>query len=494
VSNAFTDLGVSAPIASVLNARGITSPFPIQSLAVPPALAGRDICGRAPTGSGKTIAFGVPLAQRVGRGKPAAPRGLVLAPTRELAAQIQNELRPLLSPVKRKVASFYGGVSFGPQLKALRSGVDVVVGCPGRIADLVRRGDLVLDLVDVVVIDEADRMADMGFLPEVKRLLDMVQPDRQTMLFSASLDGAVDVLIRRYQKDPVRCEVAATTEEVDLTSHRFVRARAEERLALTAGLVVEHGSTVIFCRTKHGADRVAGQLQRAGVDAVPIHGGRSQAQRDRALKAFATGSAQALVATDVAARGIHVDDVSCVVHYDFPADHKDYLHRSGRTGRAGASGTVVSLVLDGDFDSVRSVQRALDLPAEATADLGMPASLSGSSAPSRRSGRPSGAGNGRQSSAPNGRPSSSANGRPTAGSGRQFSGEGRPAGRPSGGSGRPSGRRYEANGQGQASRSAQAPRPGQGPRAGQPRRSGQSTGSPSGPGGRGKGRRPGPRY
>ena len=494
MSNAFTDLGVSAPIASVLNARGITSPFPIQSLALPPALAGRDICGRAPTGSGKTIAFGVPLAQRVGRGKPAAPRGLVLAPTRELAAQIQNELRPLLSPVKRKVASFYGGVGFGPQLKALRSGVDVVVGCPGRIADLVRRGDLVLDLVDVVVIDEADRMADMGFLPEVKRLLDMVQPDRQTMLFSASLDGAVDVLIRRYQSDPVRCEVAATTEEVDLTSHRFVRARAEERLALTAGLVVEHGSTVIFCRTKHGADRVAGQLQRAGVDAVPIHGGRSQAQRDRALKAFATGSAQALVATDVAARGIHVDDVSCVVHYDFPADHKDYLHRSGRTGRAGASGTVVSLVLDGDFDSVRSVQRALDLPAEATADLGMPASLSGSSAPSRRSGRPSGAGNGRQSGAPNGRPSSSANGRPSAGSGRQFSGEGRPAGRPSGGSGRPSGRRYEANGQGQASRSAQAPRPGQGPRAGQPRRSGQSTGSPSGPGGRGKGRRPGPRY
>ncbi|MHB1924590.1 MAG: DEAD/DEAH box helicase [Acidimicrobiales bacterium] len=492
MSNAFTDLGVSAPIACVLTARGITSPFPIQSLALPPALAGRDICGRAPTGSGKTIAFGIPLAQRVGRGKPAAPRGLVLAPTRELAAQIQNELRPLLSPVKRKVASFYGGVGFGPQLKALRSGVDVVVGCPGRIADLVRRGDLVLDLVDVVVIDEADRMADMGFLPEVKRLLDLVQPDRQTMLFSASLDGAVDVLIKRYQSDPVRCEVAATTEEVDLTSHRFVRARAEERLALTAGLVVEHGSTVIFCRTKHGADRVAGQLQRAGVDAVPIHGGRSQAQRDRALKAFSTGSAQALVATDVAARGIHVDDVSCVVHYDFPADHKDYLHRSGRTGRAGASGTVVSLIMDGDFDSVRSVQRALDLPAEATADLGMPASPSRSSAPSRRSGRPSGGGGNGGGNA-GGRQSGSANGRPSGAPGRQFSGEGRPsAGRPSGGSGRPSGRRYEGNGQGQSSRSAaQAPRPGQGPRAGQPRRSGQPNGGPSRSGGPGKGRRPG---
>jgi len=477
VSTAFTDLGVSAPIASVLTARGITAPFPIQSLALPPALAGRDICGRAPTGSGKTIAFGVPLAQRVGRGKPAAPRGLVLAPTRELAAQIQNELRPLLSPVKRRVASFYGGVGFGPQLKALRSGVDVVVGCPGRIADLVRRGDLVLDLVDLVVIDEADRMADMGFLPEVKRLLDMVQPDRQTMLFSASLDGAVDVLVRRYQNDPVRCEVSSTTEEVDLTSHRFVRARAEERLALTTDLVVEHGSTMIFCRTKHGADRVAGQLQRAGVDAVPIHGGRSQSQRDRALKAFATGSAQALVATDVAARGIHVDAVSCVVHYDFPADHKDYLHRSGRTGRAGATGTVVSLVMDGDFDSVRKVQRELDLPAAATAELGLPSSPSRSSAPRRNNGRQSGAGGA------NGRQSGGANGRQSGAGGRQFSGEGRP-----------SGRRYEANGQGQASRSAQAPRPGQGPRGGQPRRPGQSTGSPSGPGGRGKGRRPGPRY
>jgi len=242
--------------------------------------------------------------------------------------------------------------------------------------------------------------------------------------------------------------------------------------------VVEHGSTVIFCRTKHGADRVAGQLQRAGVDAVPIHGGRSQSQRDRALKAFATGSAQALVATDVAARGIHVDDVSCVVHYDFPADHKDYLHRSGRTGRAGATGTVVSLVMDGDFDSVRKVQRELDLPAEATADLGLPASPGRSTPPRRPNGRGAGGGaNGRQSGGANGRQSGGANG-------RQSSGEGRP-----------SGRRFEGNGQGQgqASRSAQAPRPGQGPRTGQPRRSGPSAGGFSGQGGRSKGRRPGPR-
>lgn len=355
----FSDLGVPAPVVASLAASGITEAFPIQSLAIPPALAGRDVCGRAPTGSGKTLAFGIPLAERVSRARPGSPRALVLAPTRELAAQIHGELRALLSARKRTVASFYGGVGFGPQLKMLRRGVDVAVACPGRLADLVRRGDLILDEVEIVVVDEADRMADMGFLPEVRRILDQVRPDRQTLLFSATLDGDVDVLVRRYQRDPQRCEVAADEADGRRTTHEFVRTRREDRIGLTVRLVTAHGSTVVFCRTKHGANRLADQLTRSGISAVPIHGGRSQSQRDRALRMFASGHAQALVATDVAARGIHVDNVGCVVHYDLAGDQKDYLHRSGRTGRAGATGVVVTLVTDADVVGAGRLQKAL---------------------------------------------------------------------------------------------------------------------------------------
>ena len=367
MSSTFVTLGVAERVATALEARGIATPFPIQSLAIPPGLDGRDVCGRAPTGSGKTLAFGIPIAQRVRRGKPGRPRALVLAPTRELAAQIDRELHQLLvlAPERRTVAAFYGGVGFVPQLKALRRGVDVVVACPGRLADLLRRGNLVLDDVEMVVIDEADRMADMGFLPEVKRILDQVRPDRQTFLFSATLDGEVDVLVKRYQRDPVRCDVVAEEAENDRTTHTFVNTKREERVGRTAELVERHGSTVVFCRTKHGADRVAMQLQRAGVSAVAIHGGRTQAQRDRALAAFTKGSALALVATDVAARGIHVDDVACVVHFDLPDDHKDYVHRSGRTGRAGADGIVISLVTEADHMKARRIRQALghDVPA-----------------------------------------------------------------------------------------------------------------------------------
>jgi superfamily II DNA/RNA helicase len=362
LSSKFSDLGLPARVASALAARGIFEPFPIQSIAIPPALAGRDICGRAPTGSGKTIAFGIPMAERVGRGRPGRPRGLVLAPTRELAAQITAELRLLLAPYHRKVAAFYGGVGFGSQLKALRSGVDVVVACPGRLTDLLRRKSLSLGEVDLVVIDEADRLADMGFLPEVRSILDQLHPGRQVLLFSATLDGDVDVLVRRYQTDPVRCEIEAAAEEVDRTTHRFLASRREERIRLTADLVAHHGTAVVFCRTKHGVDRVADRLKEAGVKVVSIHGARSQRQRDGALKAFADGKAQALVATDVAARGIHVDNVGCVVHFDVAGDHKDYVHRSGRTGRAGAQGSVVTLVTDADRSKVRRLQKALNLP------------------------------------------------------------------------------------------------------------------------------------
>jgi superfamily II DNA/RNA helicase len=362
VQSTFPDLGVSADVTSALAERGITEAFPIQAATIVDALAGRDVCGKAPTGSGKTLAFGIPLAMRVGRGKPNRPKALILAPTRELAAQIHAELAPLLRLHGRRVASFYGGVSIVPQLKALNRSVDVVVACPGRLGDLVARGACKLNDIELVVVDEADRMADMGFLPDVRRILDAVRPDRQTLLFSATLDGDVDVLIKRYQRDPARHDVTPPERE-DRTTHLFVDTRREDRTDMVRDLVVEHGSTVVFCRTKHGADRLAKQLGKAGVVAVPIHGNRSQSQRDRALADFAAGRAKAHIATDVAARGIHVDDVGCVVHFDVPADPKDYLHRSGRTGRAGAAGTVVSLVTGEDGKAVRDIKRALGMAA-----------------------------------------------------------------------------------------------------------------------------------
>ena len=257
--------------------------------------------------------------------------------------------------------AIYGGVSYGPQRSALERGVDIVVACPGRLEDLVAQRAIDLSAVRVAVLDEADRMADMGFLPAVKRLLDLTNADRQTMLFSATLDGAVDVVVRRYQRDPRRHEVADHEGEPGEVRHLFWRTNAEGRVALTADVVSRHGSAIVFCRTKHGADRLVKQLGGAGVPAVAIHGNRSQPQRERALAQFSSGAARALVATDVAARGIHVDAVGCVVHFDPPADHKDYVHRSGRTGRAGIDGTVVSLVLDPQVRAARLMQRALGM-------------------------------------------------------------------------------------------------------------------------------------
>ena len=284
-------------------------------------------------------------------------------PTRELAAQVHAVLAPLLRVRGRSVAAFYGGVAIPPQVKALVKGVDVAVACPGRLADLVARGACALGDVDLVVIDEADRMADMGFLPEVRRLLDAVRPQRQTLLFSATLDGDVDVLVRRYQRNPARYDVAAA-ESDDTTTHLFLQTDRAQRVHAVRDLIAEHGSSVVFCRTKHGADRLFRQLERSGVSAAVIHGNRSQGQRERALGSFASGRAKALIATDVAARGIHVDGVGCVIHFDVPADPKAYIHRSGRTGRAGAAGTVVSLVTDGDAAAVREIRRALGVVPE----------------------------------------------------------------------------------------------------------------------------------
>ncbi|HVM40424.1 MAG TPA: DEAD/DEAH box helicase [Acidimicrobiia bacterium] len=356
MSTTFADLGVPSDLVRALATRGVVEPFDIQAATIPDALAGRDVCGRAPTGSGKTIAFGVPLAARVGNARPHRPRALVLAPTRELAEQIQRELKPLVALQNRRVAAVYGGVGYGPQRTALRKGVDVLVACPGRLADLVGQGDVHLGDVDLVVIDEADRMADMGFLPEVKRLLDATSPKRQTLLFSATLDGDVAVLTERYQQRPVRHEVGSVEPDITSARHLFWRVETTERMAHTADALTDLGSTVVFCRTRRGADRLARQLTAKGIAAEAIHGGRSQAQRNRALQAFTNGKVQALVATDVAARGIHVDGVAGVIHYDPPEDAKTYLHRSGRTARAGASGVVVSFVTG---DQVRDANRML---------------------------------------------------------------------------------------------------------------------------------------
>ena len=303
-----------------------------------------------------------PRARASSRAKPRRPRGLVLAPTRELAAQICHELQLLAKPKGPWVEAFYGGVGFDRQLKALRRGVDIAVACPGRLADLDPAEAIDLRDVDLVVIDEADRMADMGFLPEVKRMLDACATDRQTLLFSATLDGDVDVLIRRYQRDPARHETELDESDDGRHPPVLVRRAAPTASPPSASSSATTARPIVFCRTKRGADRVARQLGEAGVKAAAIHGDRSQSQRDRALQSFRRGDVAALVATDVAARGIHVDDVACVVHFDLPADAKDYIHRSGRTGRAGASGLVVSVVPSEMAKDAGHLQRDLGYP------------------------------------------------------------------------------------------------------------------------------------
>ena len=366
----FADLGVPSDVVERLAARGIRSPFPIQELTLRDGLAGRDVSGRAPTGSGKTLAFGIPLVVDCPDAQPTRPSRLVLVPTRELATQVCLELRQLVSSGGPRIEAVFGGVPIGRQAQALRRGAEIVVACPGRLADMINQKMIRLDNIDVVVLDEADRMADMGFLPEVRRLLDQCPDDRRTILFSATLDGDVDILVKRYQHDPVRHELVLDDDELPEVDHYFWRVDRADRVTTTAQVVDRVGPTVVFVRTKHGADRIAKQMTRAGVVAEAIHGDRSQGQRDRALEAFRSGKADALVATDVAARGIHVDDVAAVVHFDPPADFKDYVHRSGRTGRAGARGVVVTMVHDDVRDAVKQLQRKLDLPIGLTdADL-----------------------------------------------------------------------------------------------------------------------------
>lgn len=357
MSVTFGDLGVPQKIVDALLRSGIEHPFEVQVATIPDALAGRDVLGRAPTGSGKTLAFGIPMLATLGSGTPRRPRGLILSPTRELAEQIRRELVPIADATGHTMKAIYGGVGFGAQLTALRGGVDVLVACPGRLLDLIDQGEVSLDKVNHVIVDESDRMCDMGFLPSLRRILDLTSAKRQTVLFSATLDKDVKVITDQYQTDPVLHEVGDAEPDMTSMVHHFVNVEHTGKIELAADVVAATGHTIVFCRTRHGVDRVARQLKRAGIKSGWIHGGRSQSQRDRALEAFTSQKVLALVATDVAARGIHVDDVACVIHFDPPTDGKTYTHRSGRTARAGAKGIVVSLVKDEERKGSRSIQR-----------------------------------------------------------------------------------------------------------------------------------------
>lgn len=395
-ADGFAALGVPPELSAALARTGVVEPFPVQAAVLPDCLAGLDVCGKAPTGSGKTLAFGLGLLSRLATARGGQSRGrrrdggrpsaLVLVPTRELAAQVEEVLVPLAEAIGARVISVYGGVGYGKQLSALRRGVDVLIACPGRLEDLVEREAIDLGWIDIVVIDEADRMADMGFLPAVRRLVGATSQDRQTLLFSATLDGPVDKLVRDYQRSPVRHEVEAADTDRGEVHHRFWSVEAAEKLAVTAEAVAARGPALVFCRTKRGADRLSQRLARFGLSTAAIHGDRSQRERERALGAFRAGRLDALVATDVAARGIHVDAVPLVIHYDPPADVTDYVHRSGRTGRAGAGGIVVSLVGEDHMQGTRRLQRHLSLPGgisspEVTA---LPAVAEGFAPPSRK--------------------------------------------------------------------------------------------------------------
>ena len=358
----FTALGVPARLVRTLVEMDRAEPFPVQSLTLADSLRGVDVCVKAPTGSGKTLAFAIPVALRAQRADDGRPRALILLPTRELAGQVAETLLPLARAQRLRVATVYGGTSINKDLTRLRQGVDVIVATPGRLADLVERRAADLSAVDVVVLDEADRMADMGFLPEVVRLLDRTSEKRQTLLFSATLDGDVDTLIRRYQHDPVRHTLDEDPSAKGDVRHLFWGADRAARRRITGDLLRTVDPAIVFTRTKHGADRLVKQLKQDGISAAAIHGDRSQAQRERALASFRSGEVTTLVATDVAARGIHVDAVALVIHYDLAGSDKDYQHRSGRTGRAGATGVVVTLVDPSQHTEAAAIQRSLELP------------------------------------------------------------------------------------------------------------------------------------
>jgi len=369
-TTSFADLGVSSELVAVLTAQGITTAFPIQAMTISDALAGRDVCGKAKTGSGKTLGFGLPMLQRIAAdatisfkdGQPARPRGLVLLPTRELAVQVYEVLKPLGAALGLHVAAVYGGADMERQIKALRKGCDIIIATPGRLIDLGDRGELNVESLDVLVLDEADRMADMGFMPQVEWVLRRIATrPHQTLLFSATLDGAIDRLVKRYLTDPVFHEVASDTQTVSRMVHHFLQVHQMDRVKVAAAICKSFDKTIIFCRTKRGADRLVEQLEKEGVRAAAIHGDLRQSQREKALADFQAEKLPVLVATDVAARGLHIDGVDCVMHFDPPEDQKAYLHRSGRTARAGSTGVVVSLLLWNQAIDAEVIMRRLNL-------------------------------------------------------------------------------------------------------------------------------------
>ncbi|MEU5881059.1 DEAD/DEAH box helicase [Spirillospora sp. NPDC047279] len=364
----FAELGLPEALVSALARQGIEAPFPIQAAAIPDVLAGHDVLGRGKTGSGKTLAFGLPMLARLAGQKaaPKRPLGLILVPTRELAQQVQNNLEPLGRTLGLRFKTVIGQTSMFKQIDALRRGVEVLVATPGRLKDLMRQGACDLGDVRIVVLDEADHMADMGFLPDVTDILDQAKVGGQRMLFSATLDKDVDVLVKRYLSDPVTHAIGQVDESVDTMDHHLLLVAPKEKAAITAEIANREGKTILFARTKHGVDRLAKQLAQAGVRAAGLHGGKSQGLRTRTLAEFTEGSFDVLVATDVAARGIHVDDISLVLHVDPPADHKDYMHRAGRTARAGERGTVVTLVLPHQVRATQAMTRRAGINAPRT--------------------------------------------------------------------------------------------------------------------------------
>lgn len=357
----FADLGVSPDLTAALESRGIMSPFAVQELTIADALAGRDVCGKAKTGSGKTLAFGLPLLEKVKGAEARRPRALILVPTRELATQVRDELAPLGVVRDVTVTAIYGGAKMETQVAELEKGVEIVVATPGRMIDMIERKEIFLDDITQVVLDEADRMADMGFLPQVEWILRHIPGQHQTLLFSATLDGVVDTLIKRYQTDPAMHEVVSEQVTVEQMQHRFLQVHDMDKVKVAAAIIRNSNRTIVFVRTKRSADRVADNLRREGVDAASIHGDLRQSQREKALKDFSDGKLKALVATDVAARGIHVDEVDVVIHYDPPEDSKAYLHRSGRTARAGAKGVVATLVMWNEELEVKRLLKRLKL-------------------------------------------------------------------------------------------------------------------------------------
>ena len=368
----FDSLGVAEELTKALADQGITTAFPIQSLTIADALAGRDVCGKAKTGSGKTLAFGLPLLQRSAAsiaasgadrhgGQPGRPLALVMLPTRELAVQVYDVIEPLAATLGLRAVAVYGGADIERQVAKLRKGVDVIIATPGRLIDLGDRGELTVADVETLVLDEADRMADMGFMPQVEWVLRRLERPHQTLLFSATLDGAVDRLVTRYLNDPVFHEVASSTQTVAAMEHRFLQIHQMDKVKVAVAICNAQEKSLIFVRTKRGADKLVEQLEREGLRAAAIHGDLRQANRERALADFGSGKLPVLVATDVAARGLHIEGVDVVIHYDPPEDHKAYLHRSGRTARAGRAGVVVTLVLWNQVVEAEVIQRRLGL-------------------------------------------------------------------------------------------------------------------------------------